>query len=361
MRDRSNNHYVLIMAGGIGSRFWPESRKAMPKQFIDILGTGESLLTQTYNRFARFIPEENILIITNVEYVQLVRDHIPGIKSDCILAEPQARNTAPCIAFASFYIRSKNPDAICVVAPSDHLITNEAEFQLTIEKSYEFASRFDCLITLGIKPTRPDTGYGYIQMNPVSGGEGFHEVKTFTEKPTDEIAQTFFESGEFLWNAGIFCWNVKAICERFERYLPEIYSSFSEIDYNDPKVDKQILIAYSVCPCISIDYGVMEQDKNVYVYPSTFGWNDLGTWKSLWDVSEKDKHNNAVIGNLIKTYDTRDSLIYSHSGKLVIINGVKNLVIVDSGDVLMIIDKDKEQELRKIVNNIKDTFDNAYS
>lgn len=360
MRD-NKNHYVLIMAGGIGSRFWPESRKGMPKQFIDILGTGESLLAATYRRFLRFIPEENILIITNVEYVQLVRDHIPGIKSDCILAEPQARNTAPCIAYASFVIKSRNPDAICVVAPSDHLITDEMEFQATIEKSYGFAGHFDCLITLGIKPSRPDTGYGYIQMSPISGEEGFHEVKTFTEKPTAEIAQTFVESGEFLWNAGIFCWNVKAIIERFERYLPEIYSSFAEIDFSAANVEKEILIAYSVCPSISIDYAVMEQDKNVYVYPSSFGWNDLGTWKSLWDVSDKDVHQNAIIGRFIKTYDTKDSLIYSHSGRLVITNGISNLVIVDSGDVLLIIDKDKEQELRKIVNDIKEEFDNKYS
>lgn len=352
----SKNHYVLIMAGGIGSRFWPVSRRSLPKQFIDILGTGESLITQTYNRFTQIVPEENIFVVTNAEYVNLLREHIPGISDHQILAEPQARNTAPCIAYASYFIKAKNPDAVCVVAPSDHLITNEKEFSRIILESFKFAEKYESLVTLGIKPSRPDTGYGYIQFNVIPTFGNFHEVKTFTEKPTMELAQSFIDSGEFLWNAGIFVWNINTIISKLEEHLPEVSQVFADIDYNGKNLEAEIEKAYGFCPSISIDYGVLEKDNGVYVIPATFGWNDLGTWKSLWDVLGHDKSGNAVVGKSIHLNDTSDSMVFNSTDRIIITNGVSNIVIVDSGDVLLVMSKDKEQELRKIVNHLRDEY-----
>jgi mannose-1-phosphate guanylyltransferase len=325
------------------------------------MGTGESLITQTYNRFKQFVPEENIIVVTNHEYLDMVRTHLPSITEQQILAEPQARNTAPCIAYATGYIKSRNEDAICVVAPSDHLITNEAEFQNIINDCYQFATQYNSLITIGIKPTRPDTGYGYIQYNPKTSSNGIHEVKTFTEKPTEEIAKSFIESGEFLWNAGIFVWSLNAIANRFEHLLPEINQLFSELDFNSPNISNELEITYGQCPSISIDYGIMEKDKNVFVLPSNFGWSDLGTWKSLWDVSKKDSSNNSLIGNNIRAYQSSESLVFSNNEKLLVISGLENVVVVDSDDVLLIMNKDKEQELRNIVNEIKDKFKGKYN
>ena len=354
--SKGKHNYILIMAGGIGSRFWPVSRRIFPKQFIDVLGTGESLIAQTYKRFENIVPKENIYIVTNREYTDLVKEQIPDIKEENILQEPQARNTAPCIAFASMAIAAKDPDAVCVVAPSDHLITNEAEFARIINESFSFASRFNWLITLGIKPTRPDTGYGYIQYNTMPSGDGFHEVKTFTEKPTLEIAQSFLESGEFLWNAGIFAWNVKAILDRIEKLLPEVHQLFHEISFDGNNFAKELERAYGQCPSISIDYGVLEKDENVYVYPATFGWNDLGTWKSLWDVSHKNENNTVVIGKNIHPYNSSNSLIFSNSGRIVIAHGVENVVIVESEDVVLVMNKEKEQELRQIVIDMREAY-----
>lgn len=350
------NHYVLIMAGGIGSRFWPVSRKSLPKQFIDILGTGESLITQTFNRFADFVPEENIYIVTNEEYVGMVKEHIPSIADEQILAEPQARNTAPCIAYATRAIQSKNKDAICVVAPSDHLISNEKEFRKIILESYQFANEYRSLVTIGIKPTRPDTGYGYIQFNVIPTTGGFHEVKTFTEKPTLELAKSFIESGEFLWNAGIFVWHVDTIIAKLEEHLPEVSQIFADIDFTAPDLHHEIEKAYGFCPSISIDYGVLEKDNGVYVIPATFGWNDLGTWKSLWDVLEHDEQQNASVGKQVHMYDTQGSMIFNGTHRKIITNGVQDMVVVDSEDVLLVMHKDKEQDLRKIVNVMRDTY-----
>ncbi|MCC7296718.1 MAG: mannose-1-phosphate guanylyltransferase [Bacteroidia bacterium] len=353
---QESNHYVLIMAGGIGSRFWPVSRKSLPKQFIDILGTGESLITQTYNRFSNIVPEENIIVVTNFEYVDMVKKHIPTITDAQILAEPQARNTAPCIAFANAYIKSKNPNALCVVAPSDHLITNDSEFKRIINESFEFAAQYQSLVTIGIKPTRPDTGYGYIQYNVIPTQGNFHEVKTFTEKPTMELAQSFIDSGEFLWNAGIFVWHVNTIAQKMETHLPEVAQVFVDIDFNNPNWPNDIEKAYGFCPSISIDYGVLEKDDGVYVIPATFGWNDLGTWKSLWDVLEKDEKGNAAVGRKIHIQDTKGSMVFNGTERLVIANGLNDLVVVESDDVLLIMHKDKEQDLRRIVNQMRDEY-----
>ncbi len=359
--SNNKNHYVIIMAGGIGSRFWPVSKKSFPKQFMDILGTGQSLILQTYNRFAQFIPKENIFVVTNQDYVDLVLQHIPGITKDQILEEPLARNTAPCIALASYKLKQMNPNAVCIIAPSDHLITQETKFIETATKALNFAENNDALVTLGIQPSRPDTGYGYIQFNPKLHENGIHSVKTFTEKPTEEIAKTFVDSGEFLWNAGIFVWSNNAIVNRIEQYLPEIHQLFSELDFNSHNFKTELEISYGQCPSISIDYGIMEKDKNVFVLPSDFGWSDLGTWKSLWDVSQKDVQNNSLIGKNIRTYQSSESLVFSTNDKLLVISGLDNVVVVDSDDVLLIMNKDKEQELRNIVNEVKDKYKGKYN
>lgn len=351
------------MAGGIGSRFWPISRKNLPKQFIDVLGTGSTLIQQTYQRFEQIVPAENIFIITNKEYVEMVKTQIPTLWDSRIISEPAIRNTAPCVAYASFVLQSINRNANCVVAPSDHLITNETEFFKTINACFEYVAHNDALVTLGIKPTRPDTGYGYIQYNPGESAQGFCEVKTFTEKPSVEIAQTFIESGEFLWNAGIFSWNLQSVLKRFEMHLPEIYQLFSEIDFSKDANDIANIVekAYGMCPSISLDYGIMEKDENVSVYPSSFGWNDLGTWKSLWDVSKKDVHDNVKVGSNIHFYDSKNNLVFNESKKLVITSGVESLVIVDSPDILLVMNKEKEQELRNVVSDIKSTFKDKFN
>jgi len=357
----NKNHYIIIMAGGIGTRFWPISRKHFPKQFMDILGTGKSLITQTYQRFTQVVPEENIYIVANGEYTPLIKEHIPSITEEQILKEPLGKNTAPCIAYASYYLQQKNPDAVCMVAPSDHLITNETLFAKTAQQALEFAADSDALVTLGIQPSRPDTGYGYIQFIEDSNLGEIKEVKTFTEKPNAEIAQTFIDSKEFLWNAGIFAWSIKSICTRFEQKLNEIHTLFSEINYQSNNVEDLIERAYGQCPSISIDYGIMEKDENVFVIPSNFGWSDLGTWKSLWDVTEKDEHQNSMISKQTMSYDSQDNLVYSSPDKLVVINGVDNLVIVDSEEVLLVMNKDKEQEIKGIVNDVKSSYKGKYN
>ncbi len=357
----NKNHYVIIMAGGIGTRFWPISKKSFPKQFMDILGTGQSLITQTYTRFSHFIPKENIYIVANADYSNLIKEHIPEITDEQILKEPMGKNTAPCIAFASYYLKQKNPDAVCMVAPSDHLITDEPNFTQISLKALDFATKQDGLVTLGIKPLRPDTGYGYIQFTKENIQEGIHPVKTFTEKPTEEIARNFIESKEFLWNAGIFAWNVQSICQSFEDKLPEIHALFTDIDYNNENSVKLIENAYRQCPNISIDYGIMEKHKKVFVLPSHFGWSDLGTWKSLWEVSPKDENQNAFIGSNTLSQDSEQNLVFAHADKLTIISGVENLVIVDSKEVLLVMNKDKEQELRSIVNEVKEKYKGKYN
>lgn len=357
----NKNHYVLIMAGGIGSRFWPVSKKSFPKQFIDIMGTGESLIKQTYNRFCHMVPQENIFVVTNSDYIDLVKSHIPEIQLSRILGEPLAKNTAPCIALANKHIQSINPNAVCLVAPSDHLISNEIAFIETSLKAMDFAENNDVLVTLGIKPSRPDTGYGYIQFNPENNGSGLNRVKTFTEKPTEDIAKTFIESGEFLWNAGIFVWSIKSITNSIEKYIPEIHQIFEDVNVNGPNYLEELEQAYALTPSISIDYGVMEKEKEVFVMPANFGWNDLGTWKSLWDVHQQDENHNAVIGKHVHLYNTTDSLVFNNSNKLIVVNGVDNIVVVESDEVLLVMLKDKEQELRTVVNEIKDRYKGKYN
>ena len=353
------NYYALIMAGGIGSRFWPISRTAHPKQFIDILGTGKTLIQQTYDRFLKIVPKENIFILTNESYIQLVREQLPDLNDSQILAEPIMRNTAPCIAYGSHKILKLNPEASIVVAPSDHLIMDSEEFTRCIKKSLEAAATHDCLISLGIKPSRPDTGYGYIQYNTKKIGDDFFMVKTFTEKPNKELAKTFVQSGDFLWNAGIFVWSVKSILNAFKKYLPEMNDIFREGEaiYNTPEEQEFVHTAFSQCTNLSIDYGIMEKAENVYVLPSEFGWSDLGTWASVYDLSEKDYVGNAVIpSEMVIMYDSSNCMVNVPKGKLVIMQGLHDFIVVEDNNTLLICPRSEEQEIKQIVGDVKQRF-----
>jgi mannose-1-phosphate guanylyltransferase len=357
------NAYVVIMAGGIGSRFWPLSKRALPKQFIDFLGTGKSLIRHTYERFAKQFDPAHIYVVTNQDYASLVLDHLPEIGNEQLLIEPSAKNTAPCVALASYHIASLNPDAVLVVAPSDHLILDEAAFHERIEEAVTFASGNQILCTMGIEPTRPDTGYGYIQYNTIPAEGNFHEVRLFTEKPTLEIAKTFVESGEFLWNSGIFIWRADSIIREFAEHLPDIAEHFDPLreagsGFPEPAIVEAI---YGLTRSISIDYGILEKSANVYVLPASFGWSDLGTWKSLHEISEKNEHQTAVIGKRVMTYDSSGSLVFSHTNRLVVMRGVSNLVVVDTGDVLLIMERDSEQELRQVVTDVQGLYKDRYS
>ena len=354
--------YAVIMAGGVGSRFWPVSTKKKPKQFIDILGTGKSLLRQTYERFRKIIPAENIFIVTNELYVDLVRQHIPEMDLSQIVAEPFAKNTAPCIAYANQRILKLDPEAVCIVAPSDHLILQEDAFITICNDGMEFASSHDALLCIGIKPHRPDTGYGYIQHKEEMVEENIHQVKTFTEKPTLELAQTFMDSGDFLWNAGIFIWNIQSIQAAFEAYLPEINQLFTNAAYSigTEKEEETIANTYQLCTNISIDYGVLEKASNAFVYPGDFGWSDLGTWSSLYDVYDKDDQNNAVNGRLVNAVDAEGNMICVPDDKMVVVNGVNNLIIVESDKVLLITDRSREQEVKQIVTDMKLKYGDKY-
>jgi mannose-1-phosphate guanylyltransferase len=363
------NHFVVIMAGGIGSRFWPMSRSAMPKQFLDILGVGKSLLQQTYDRLRLYFPKENIYVITTNAYTHLVREHLPELAVDQILGEPVAKNTAPCVAYSIFKIKSKNPNATVVIAPSDHLILDEQSFIASLQQSLEFAEKKSALVALGIKPFRPDTGYGYIQFKEKSEKEMLEDpspikkVKTFTEKPNLELAQRFLDSGDFLWNAGIFIWSVNSILESFKVYLNEIYQAFEAIEGDLGTANEPAAVAevYGVCSNISIDYGVLEKAENVFVLPASFGWSDLGTWASLYEMHKKDDHYNAVNGKLVEIYESSDCMVSMPANKLAVIKGVKNLIIADSADALMICPIDMEQEVKQIVSNLKVKFGDRFA
>ena len=346
------------MAGGIGSRFWPMSRTAHPKQFMDILGTGQTLLQQTYNRFLRLCPKENIYIVTNDSYVQLVKEQIPGIADNAILSEPVRKNTAPCVAYACYKIAQLNPDAITVIAPSDHLITKEDTFVKAIKSCFKKAAEEDCLLTLGIRPSRPDTGYGYIQFIESETKENdsrIKKVKTFTEKPDLEMAKFFIQSGDFLWNSGIFIWSVKSVINAFETHSPEIAALFKEGNpvYNTPKELDFIANVYNHCKNISIDYAIMEKAENVYVRASVIGWSDLGTWGSLYGHIERDEHKNAIVGKNVISYNSENCIVNVPKDKLVILQGLDGYIIVESDGILLICKKEDEQQIKTFVNDVK--------
>ncbi|TFF39228.1 mannose-1-phosphate guanylyltransferase [Mucilaginibacter psychrotolerans] len=359
----NKNYYAIIMAGGIGSRFWPISRTSHPKQFIDILGTGKTLIQNTYDRFLKICPKENIYVVTNEIYTGLVKTQLPDMADDQILTEPVMRNTAPCVAYGCFKIESLNPDAAIVVAPSDHLILDEAAFVTAIEKSLQAAIEKQCLVTLGIKPSRPDTGYGYIQYTDEIINEDFHKVKTFTEKPTVDIAKTFIQSGDFLWNAGIFVWSAKAIVNAFNSYLPEMHEIFAEARpvYNTEDEKAFVHKIYQRCINISIDYGIMEKASNVYVLPSEFGWSDLGTWASIYQLADKDYVGNAVIpSEKVIMYDSSNCMVNVPGEKLVILQGLHDFIVVESNNSLLICPRDQEQNIKQVVADVKSKFGAKY-
>ena len=346
------------MAGGVGSRFWPLSRQNKPKQFLDILGTGRTLLQMTFDRFSSICPVENIYIVTSSLYKETILEQLPELHVDQILLEPARRNTAPCIAYANYKIFKKNPNAIIVTAPSDHLISKENEFKKVVTEGLDFVKDSNALLTLGIKPSRPETGYGYIQVNGnknIGGNRNIHKVKTFTEKPDKKMAKVFHESGEFFWNAGIFIWSLKSIMNEFENHLPDINSLFKEglNLYNTDKESDFISEIYYECKNISIDYGIMEKADNVFVYCSDFGWADLGTWGSLYENRQKDKNMNSIIGDKVFTYNSKNCIINMPKDKLVVLQGLDNHIVVESEGILLICKKEDEQEIKQYVNEIK--------
>jgi len=359
----NKNYYAIIMAGGIGSRFWPISRTSHPKQFIDILGTGKTLIQNTYERFLKVCPKENIYVVTNENYTKLVKTQLPDMEDQQILTEPVMRNTAPCVAYGCFKIESLNPDAAIVVAPSDQQILDEDAFVTAIIKSLETATANDCLVTLGIKPSRPDTGYGYIQYTDNTINSDFHKVKTFTEKPTLDIAKTFIQSGDFLWNAGIFVWSAKEIVKAFDTFLPEMHEIFADARpvYNTDGEKAHVHKAYQQCVNISIDYGIMEKANNVYVLPSEFGWSDLGTWASIYDLAEKDYVGNAVIpSEKVIMYDSSNCMVNVPGEKLVILKGLHDFIVVESNNTLMICPRSEEQNVKQVVADVKSKFGTKY-
>lgn len=340
------------MAGGVGSRIWPYSTNEFPKQFHDLLGTGKSLLQHTVDRFSDFCPLENIYIVTNENYKDIVYQQIPELCKDQVLLEPEGRNTAPCIAYASYKIHQTNPEAVIVVSPSDHLILRDQMFKEKLNVSVEDAKNNNHIITMGITPNRPNTGFGYIKFKE---GEGsVLPVEDFTEKPNLEKAKEFVAAGNYLWNAGIFIWKAEIIKKAFEEYLPELHKTFTEGEqfYYTEKEDDFIKEVYPTCENISIDYGIMEKAEDVFVVPSDIGWSDLGTWTSLYEIKDKDDHGNAVEGN-VHLYDSFDNIIKISKDKTLVVQGLRNFIIAEKGDVLMICSKEKEQMVKEFVKKVK--------
>lgn len=353
-----SNTYVAIMAGGVGSRFWPASREERPKQFLDILGVGKSLLRLTFERFLDLCPAEHIFIVTNGKYKAQVKEHLPELTDNQILCEPSRNNTAPCIAYTAFKLQALNPKANLIVAPSDHIILQEKKFTEVLQKALNFTELNDALLTLGIQPTRPDTGYGYINFKAAPKVDNVHQVKRFTEKPPLEKAKEFVASGEYLWNAGIFIWRVETVLKAFEIHAPAIYQILGADTscYNTPKEQNFIDQKYPTTPKISVDFAIMEKADNVFTIPSSFGWSDLGTWGSLHVESNKDELGNATSGQRILLHDTHNSLVRISPDKLAVIGGLDDFIVVDEGDVLLIYPKNREQEIKQLRQKVNANF-----
>ena len=344
--------YLVIMAGGVGSRFWPYSRNAKPKQFIDVLGNGKSLLQMTYQRFLRTTTKDNILVVTNDIYADLVREQLPELNPEHILTEPARRNTAPCIAYAAYKIRKKNPDAVMVVTPADHAIFQEDNFTNVIKTATDAAKGTNKLLTVGITPNRPETGYGYIQY--LENDSEVKKVKTFTEKPELPLAKKFLESGDFVWNAGIFVWSIAAIIESFESSLPDIAETFANGDDSYYTKDESAFIkkVYPQCENISIDYGILEKSKNVFVVQGTFDWSDLGSWNSLHEIREKDSNDNVVDGDAIMG-ECHNNIIKSETNRVLVLDHLDGYLVGDFDDVLIICKKDQDAQFREYVAEVK--------
>ena len=401
----SNNNFCVIMAGGVGSRFWPFSRENQPKQFLDFFGTGRSLLQMTVDRFRPIVPIEHVFIVTNVAYKETILKQVPDLKEEQILCEPARRNTAPCIAYATAHIRAlclqraygwtkdeckqlegytkegsmkgnkslpkfqdidwSKPEmqANIVVAASDHLILEEEKFRQTILKAFDFVSKNKAIATLGMSPTRPETGYGYIQRQQELFEDGIYPVKTFTEKPNLEMAKVFLQSGDFLWNSGIFIWNLQTISEAFRYLLPEVADRFreGELLMGTDKEEKFIEEMFPKCPNISVDYGIMEKADNVYVLPSSFGWSDLGTWGSLYELSEKDEQQNVSLHSSALFYEAKGNIVTLEHGKLAVVQGVDDMIIAEQQGVLLVCKKAEEQRIKQFVADATSKFDGKFA
>lgn len=357
-----NHTYVAIMAGGVGSRFWPASRTARPKQFLDILGVGKSLLRLTFERFLKLCPASHIFIVTNRQYRDLVLDHLPELDPRQVLCEPSRNNTAPCIAYAAFRIDAIDPDANLIVAPSDHVILDEAAFLKTVQQGLDFTAKEEALLTLGIRPTRPDTGYGYIRYGSGEAAPGIHPVAQFTEKPGKERASAFLASGDYLWNAGIFLWRTAVVLRAFRQHAAEIHQILGcePAVFNTAGEQAFIDRQYPLTPNISVDFAIMEKASNVFVIPSSFGWSDLGTWASLHEESPKDEDGNVVQGKKVVLRNVAGSLIRVPSEKIVVIKGLEDYIVVDEGDILVIYPKSEEQEIKQVTEEIRRRFGTAH-
>lgn len=350
------------MCGGVGSRFWPSSRAARPKQFLDFFGTGRSLLQMTYDRMLPLVPAQNIFLVTNADYADAIMEQLPEVGSDRLLLEPARRNTAPCIAWAANHIKALDPEASMVVTPADHLITREADFQRSLEQGFDFVETHDSLLTLGIAPNRPETGYGYIQMGSPIEGDMYH-VKTFTEKPDLELARIFVNTGEFLWNSGIFLWKADTLLRALEQHAPDIASRFEAGKgvYGTPAESDFIAREFPACPGVSIDYALMEKARNVVVERVNFGWSDLGTWGSLRDNSPRSQEGNVSHGCHVLTYDTSGTIFkVEDSDKLIVVDGLKDYVVADAGDVLLICPLANEQLIKQYVNDVRQRLGDKY-
>ena len=349
------------MAGGVGSRFWPVSTQSFPKQFHDMLGTGDTLIQKTFNRLAKLIPKENIFILTNEIYNDLVFEQIPEITKRQVVLEPSMRNTAPCILYASLKIQKENPEAIMIVAPSDHWIEDEKAFSHDVQNAFDFCQEKDALMTLGIKPSFPNTGYGYIEFNK-DEQELIKAVSTFKEKPDYDTAKKYIEEGNFLWNAGIFIWSVSSVIKAFRNNQPDLYQLFEAgiQAYNTDFEDDFIRDNYGKAENISVDYALMEKSDNVFVLPASFDWNDLGTWGSLYDKLDKDASNNAIVNARILTEDASGNMIRTKGDKIVVIDGLNDFIVVDKDEVLLIFPKSKEQDIKSVLQKVKTSFGENY-
>ncbi|MCK8521605.1 mannose-1-phosphate guanylyltransferase [Aquimarina sp. D1M17] len=356
----NKNYYAILMAGGVGSRFWPVSTTSFPKQFHDMLGTGETLIQKTFSRLTKIVPKENILILTNERYNDLVLEQLPEIEQRQVVTEPAMRNTAPCILYASMKIQKENPNAAMVVAPSDHWIEDENAFINNLKQCFESCLQNDMLMTLGVQPTFPNTGYGYIRFE--RGDQPIKTVAQFTEKPNYETAKQFLEEGNYLWNAGIFIWSAKSIISAFSMFQEKMTALFEKgiSVYNTNEEGEFIQENYPLAENISIDYAILEKANNVYVLPATFDWNDLGTWGSLYDKLDKTEENNAIVNAKVLSDEASGNMIRTAKDKIVVVDGLKDYIIVDKEEVLLIFPKKKEQDIKKVLKQVKDTYGEQY-